>query len=64
MTANGNEASYLAQLESSISSLHRMAADAKQELELAAQEAQWARVTRTPTRLTTTDGSDDGRQDA
>lgn len=40
MTANGNEASYLA------------------------QEAQWARVTRTPTRLTTTDGSDDGRQDA
>lgn len=137
MSTNSNEASYLARLESSISSLQRMVADAKQELEqsqadraqdarsgalgkdwqaiqhridsgettladvftgrdgspeagrlvqlsretlatlaeegeapeelkdeLAAQEAQWARVTRTPTRLTTTDDSDDAGQDA
>jgi hypothetical protein len=44
MTANGNEASYLAQLESSISSLQRMVADAKQELEQSqADRAQDAR---------------------
>lgn len=137
MTANGNEASYLALLESSISSLHRMVADAKQELEqsqadraqdarsgalgkdwqaiqsridsgettladvftgrdgspeadrlvqlsrdnlatlaeegeqpeelteeLAAQEAQWARATRAPRRLASTDDLDDPGLDA
>lgn len=33
MTTNSNEAGYLAQLESSISSLQKMAAEAKQELD-------------------------------
>ena len=132
MTANRNEATYLAQLESSMASLQQMVADAKKELEqsqadraqdarsgalgrdwqtiqsridsgettlsdvftgrdgspeagrlvqlsrdnlatlaeeseppeelkqeLAAQEAQWARVTRAPQRITSTDDPDD-----